>query len=133
MVKLCGEPEQVQPRRGRVELPEIEIHRAEYIRKALWCDRCSCAPDTIAGVYIGNACKRHDEHYDFIRRQWGYLTRMRLKWEADKLLQEGISECFERAGKDGWSEEATAYIYRHMVSRFNILRRVWKAITFQTC
>ena len=38
-------------------------------------DYCSYSPDSIFGVYIGSACKQHDEEY------WkGNVTRLKADW-----------------------------------------------------
>lgn len=113
-------------------LPYINIWSDKYIHDSRRCDRCSCSPDTIHGVYIGHCCKRHDERYEWIWRQRGWWRRLRLKWMADRELGEGIREAFRRAKVH---EHMVPWIYRDFVIMFNfpfrLIRAFWNAITFR--
>lgn len=101
----------------RVELPDIFIWTPEYIQASKLTNRCTCSPDGAAGIYWGNACRRHDDHYKFIAEQKGILTRWRLRYQADQLLHDGIMEAFMRAGKVGKIGKLVADTYKIAVRR----------------
>lgn len=121
-------------KKQKIELPKIDIFTDEYIRVSKMCDRCSCSPDTIHGVYIGNACKHHDENYEYISsvaEQLNYFSRLKLKWNADQQLHDDIKEICQRAGHT-LDSYVYADIYKFVVVKFNIIFRIFKAITLQT-
>jgi len=116
----------------KFQLPYINIWSPGYIEQSRKCDRCSCSPDDLHGVYIGHCCRRHDQRYAWIWRQRGWWKRVRLKWLADKELGDGIAESFRRAGIQ---PRLVPWAYKRSVIMFNfpfrLLRAAWKAITFQ--
>jgi len=148
MVKLVGEIPVPDPTNklavdGKVCLPDVDIFDPVYIHTAILTHHCSMAPDSISGVYIGAACARHDTDYDFISVQAGWWLRIRLKFQADKRLHDGVAEAFRREGLP-LEGAALADVYRLMVSQFNLPFRIckvvtsipgqiWRAITFQSC
>lgn len=119
----------------RLQLPEVDLFDPQYIAESKCQDRCSCAPDSLDGVYFGMVCRRHDEDYQFIAEHAGELTyfeRLALKWQADRRLESGIREAYARASKSGVTKAMVAKVYRAVAARCNWLFRLWKAITLRT-
>ena len=131
--------------KDKLALPFIDVWDPAYIERAKRHDRCSCSPDTLHGVYIGNLCARHDERYRWIwqRKAWGrwpygfkwiadWTLRLRLKWLADHELGDGVHEAFTRAGQH---HGLIPWRYRWGVVFFNLpfrMIRAWfRALTFR--